>query len=196
MRLKIHPVTRKVQRSAVAKWHSHHKPTIGETIALGGFVDDALVAVIVMGVPVSPALQDGKTWEVTRLAVGPAAPRFAASRLLGAAGRVMDAAGVERQISYTRIDENGTCYKAAGWVRTGTVKPDTHTHGNRATFLPGVWQHSTDAIERVRWERGEYVRNLERAEAAARGVSVARLREVAREALARAVEALNVKEPG
>ena len=156
--LKIHPVTRKIQREAVARWHSHHKPTIGETIALGGFVDGVLVAVIVMGVPVSPALQDGKTWEVTRLAVGPDAPRFAASRLLGAAGRLMDAAGVERQISYTRADEPGTCYKAAGWVQTGTVKADTHTHGNRATFLPGVWQHSTESIDRIRWERGKAAR--------------------------------------
>ncbi len=40
------------------------------------------------------------------------------------------------------------------------------------------------------------IRHLLAREAAARGVSVARLREVAREALARAVEALNVKEPG
>ena len=159
-RLKIHPVTRKIQREAVARWHSHHKPTIGETIALGGFVDDVLVAVVVMGVPVSPAFQDGKTWEVTRLAVGPDAPRFAASRLLGAAGRLMDAAGVERQISYTRADESGTCYKAAGWVPTGTVKPDTHTHGNRATFLPLVWQHSTEPIARTRWERGPYVKRI------------------------------------
>ncbi len=156
--VKIHPVTRKMQRAAVAKWHSHHKPTIGETIALGAFVDGALVAVVVMGVPVAPALQDGKTWEVTRLAVGPDAPRYTASRLLGAAGRLMDAAGVERQISYTRSDESGTCYKAAGWVATGTVKADTHNHGNRATFLPGVWQHSTEAIDRTRWERGKAVR--------------------------------------
>ena len=37
--LKIHPVTRKIQREAVARWHSHHKPTIGETIALGANTD-------------------------------------------------------------------------------------------------------------------------------------------------------------
>ena len=34
------------------------------------------------------------------------------------------------------------------------------TNANRATFLPGVWQHSTDPIARTRWERGEDVREM------------------------------------
>jgi hypothetical protein len=101
-----------------------------------------------MGVP-AQGLDDGATWEVTRLAVGPAAPRYAA-------GRVMDAAGITLQVSYTRVDEAGTCYKAAGWTPVAYVEGREHTTGNRALrWLPGLYEPSTEIIDRVRWERGE-----------------------------------------
>ena len=152
--MEIRPVTRKIQRALVARWHSHHLPTIGETLAIGAYVDGDPVAVIVLGLPVAPALQNGVTWEVTRLAVGPDAPRYAASRLLGAASRAMDAIGIRRQISYTRIDERGTCYRAANWYPTAIVRGDGGSHGNRATWLPGLHMRSTEVCDRVRWERG------------------------------------------
>lgn len=152
--LTIRPVTRKIQRSLVARWHSHHLPTIGETIALGAYVGPDPVAVLVLGVPVAPGLQDGVTWEVTRLAVGPDAPPYTASRLLGAASRAMDALGIRRQVSYTRIDERGTCYRAANWHPTAIVRADGGSHGNRATWLPGLHVRSTEVCDRVRWERG------------------------------------------
>jgi hypothetical protein len=152
---RIRPVTRKEARVVVAKWHSHHKAHVGELFALGGYVGHECVAVVVMGRPVAPSLDDGETWEVTRLCVGPDAPRFAASRLLGAAGRVMDASGVQLGISYTRVDEPGTCYRASNWTPVGWVKGDSHTHGNRALrWLPGLYEPSSEVIDRVRWERG------------------------------------------
>jgi hypothetical protein len=144
-------ITRAVHRAAVARWHSHHRPTVGETLALGGFVDGELVAAVVMGRPVARRLDDGATWEVTRLVVGPSAPRYTASRLLGAAGRAMDALGITRQISYTRCDERGTCYVAAGWRPVAYVDEDTHAR--RRAWLPGLHQPSTEAIDRVRWQR-------------------------------------------
>jgi hypothetical protein len=153
--LRIRPVTRKEARRVVAAWHSHHKAHVGELYALGGYVDGACVAVVVMGRPVAPSLDDGETWEVTRLCVGPDAPRFAASRLLGAAGRVMDASGVTLAISYTRVDEPGTCYRASNWTPTviGVGRP--HDTGNRSTrWLPGLYVPSSEVIDRVRWERG------------------------------------------
>lgn len=160
-RVVIRHIRRAVHRAAVAMWHSHHKPTVGETFALGAFVDGKIVAAGVMGIPVAPALQDDRTWEVSRLAVGPDAPPHTASRLLGACGRVMTEAGIDRQISYTRVDEPGTCYLAAGWRPVAYVKADTHNRGNRSgrasheaglfgvTYVP-----STEKIDRVRWERG------------------------------------------
>lgn len=161
MRLEIRAIRRAVHRAAVAMWHSHHKPTVGETFALGAFVDDKIVAAGVMGIPVAPALQDDRTWEVSRLAVGPDAPPYTASRLLGACGRVMTEAGITRQISYTRVDEPGTCYRAAGWTPVAYVKPGQHVTGNRRfnachrpSLFPVEYVPSTDPIARVRWERG------------------------------------------
>ena len=153
--LVIHPVTRRVQRAAVARWHSHNRrSTAGERLALGGSVAGELVAVIVLGSP-AVELDDGTTWEVARLACGPIAPRYTASRLLGAAGRVMDAAGVTRQVSYTRADERGSCYLAAGWRPTAWVIGREHTTGNRALrCLPGLYDAGTEIVDRVRWERG------------------------------------------
>lgn len=152
--LAIRWISRAEHRRAVARWHSHHKPTVGETFALGAFAGGALVAAGVMGIPVGPELQNGATWEVSRLAVGPDAPRYTASRLLGACGRVMDEAGITRQVSYTRVDEAGTCYKAAGWWPAGYVRGREHNTGNRATWLPGLHAQSTEQVDRVRWERG------------------------------------------
>lgn len=164
MRLEIRAIRRAVHRAAVAMWHSHHKPTVGETFALGAFVDDKIVAAGVMGIPVAPALQDDRTWEVSRLAVGPDAPPYTASRLLGACGRVMTEAGITRQISYTRVDEPGTCYRAAGWTPVAYVKPGQHLTGNRAGraihavgLFGSMYSPSTEPIARVRWERGSRV---------------------------------------
>ena len=155
-RLEIGPVTRSDARRFVAKHHSHHKSHIGETLAIGGYVSGSLVAVCVMARPVAPALDDGRTWEVTRLCVGPNAPKFAASRLLGAATKAATAIGIRRLVSYTRCDESGTCYKAANWTQAATVKGDSHTHGNRANrWLPGLYEPSTEIVDRIRWE---YVR--------------------------------------
>lgn len=157
-RVSIHPVTRAVHRRAVADWHSHHAPTVGERLSLGAYVERELVAVVVLGTP-PPALDDGETWDVARLACGPAAPRYTASRLLGAAGRVMDAAGVTLQVSYTRVDERGSCYLAAGWTPVAYVRGRAHTTGNRALrWLPGLYEPSTEIVDRVRWERGPRAR--------------------------------------
>lgn len=108
-----------------------------------------------MGRPSARLLNDGATWEVTRLCVGPDAPRFAASRLLGAASRAAEACGITRLISYTRLDERGTCYRAAGWHPTAVVKGEPWTHGAKAVrWLPGLYEPSTEIVDRVRWERG------------------------------------------
>lgn len=157
----IHPVTRKVQRMAVALWHSHHeRSTPGERLALGASVDGVLVAVCVMGTP-PPELDDGTCWEVARLACGPDSPRYTASRLLGAASRVMDAAGITLQVSYTRVDERGSSYLAANWRPVALVDGREHTTGNRANrWLPGLYDPGTEIVDRVRWERGERARPI------------------------------------
>lgn len=106
-------------------WHSHHKPAHAAVCALKWVDGDTSTACVVASAPTAPALQDGNTWEISRLCVGPDAARFARS------------------------------YLAAGWVPVAMVDGREHTTGNRAQrTLPGLYEPSTQTIDRVRWERG------------------------------------------
>jgi hypothetical protein len=149
-------VSRADAKRFVALYHSHHKAQVGEIFNIGHELDGELTAVCVVGRPVARPLCDGVTWEVTRLAVGPRAPRFTASRLLGAAWRIAKALEIQRLVSYTRIDEDGTCYRVAGWVAVETTKGRPHNIGKArsARWLPGLYEPSTEIIDRVRWEIG------------------------------------------
>lgn len=152
----IVPVDRAEARAMVAAWHSHHAPHVSEKLALGWMMPTgALVACVVAGRPIAGPLDQRTTWEVTRLCVGPDAPRFAASRLLGAIARAAEACGVARLVSYTRVDERGTCYRAAGWHPAAVVRGRPHDTGNRSLrWLPGLYEPSTEIVDRIRWERG------------------------------------------
>lgn len=145
----------------VEAWHSHHDPAHVAVYALKWCDLDEATACVVASAPTAPTLQDGRTWEVSRLCVGPDAPPFAASRLLGAIGRVAFESGVDLLVSYTRVDERGTCYLASGWIPAGLTVGRAHDTGNRATggraqvALPGFEREpSTEIVDRVRWERG------------------------------------------
>ena len=152
--MRIRPCAHRDAQRAVAVWHSHHRPHIGAIVAHGMSTDDGvLVAVCVVGRPVAPALDDGATWEVTRLAVGPDAPHCAASQLLAVAWRHARVYGVRRLVSYTRADEAGTCYRAAGWVPVATVRAQDPRRSG-VLYLPGVYQPTTERTDRVRWEIG------------------------------------------
>lgn len=152
----IVPVDRAEARAMVDLWHRHHDPHVAEKLALGWMLPSGeLVACVVAGRPIAGPLDQRTTWEVTRLCVGPDAPRFAASRLLGAIARAAESCGVTRLVSYTRFDERGTCYRAAGWHPTAVVRGRPHNTGNRAVrWLPGLYEPSTEIVDRVRWERG------------------------------------------
>lgn len=153
--LRIRPVTRAVARAFVAAHHSHHRAHVGETFTLGAFEASSLVGVLVWARPVARALDDGETWECTRLCIGPGAPRFAASRLLGAGTRVAIAAGITLGVSYTRVDEPGSCYLAANWTPVEVVRAQAHDKGAAALrWLPGLYEPSSEIVDRVRWEIG------------------------------------------
>jgi hypothetical protein len=148
-------ITRAIARRFVDQHHSHHDPHVGEIFAFGAFVDGVeLVGVEVIGRPVAPALDDAETWEITRQAIGPGAPRFTASRLHGAAGRMARCFGVEL-VTYTRVDEPGRSLLAANFQPEAVVRGRPHTTGSRATrWLPGMYEPSTEIIDRVRWRLG------------------------------------------
>lgn len=159
MKCEIRPCRRSDARAFVRAHHSHHKKggQAADVFRLAAHARGGRVAVAIMSEATAPGLSASCVWEVTRLCVGPGAPRYTASRLLGACGRVMDAAGVQLGVSYTRVDEPGTCYLAAGWVPVAVSKGRAHDTGNRAhRYLPGLYEPSTEIVDRVRWERGPW----------------------------------------
>lgn len=153
----VRPTSLAEANAVVARWHSHHRPVRGHKFSLVAEVQEhaeaptLLVGVAIIGRPVAQALDNGRTYEVTRLCTN--GHPNAASRLLGAAWRAAKAMGVLRMVSYTRSDEDGTSYKAAGWRRVAEVEGRPWCTGNKADrWLPGLYVPTTEVVDRVRWE--------------------------------------------
>jgi hypothetical protein len=157
--IELRPYTIAEANAVVRKWHSHHKPTRGHKFSVGAYVEGTLAGAVIVGRPVAPALQrDGLTWEVTRLCcegtAGNVATRNVASRLLGAAWDASHAQGIRLLVSYTRTDEPGTCYRAAGWAPVAATEGKGWTSGNKSLrWLPGMYEPTTEIVDRVRWEK-------------------------------------------
>ena len=103
--LVLRPIARDEANRVIAAWHRHHKPVRSHRFAIAAWVLEELVGVVVVGNPSARALQDGVTFEVTRLCTN--GHRYAASRLLGGAWRAARAMGVVRLVSYTRARRGG-----------------------------------------------------------------------------------------
>ncbi len=154
MSIEIRFVTREEANAAVARWHSHHKPVRSDYFRCGAYVGGALVGVAMAGRPNACALCNGSTVEVLRVAcVG--GHDNVASRLLGAIWGAAKSLGFTRAVSYTRIDELGTSYKAAGWVATHrTTAKAWDGDAKPGRYLPGLFLPTTETIDRIRWEIG------------------------------------------
>lgn len=149
--IELRPLSRDQANALVLLWHRHHKPVRVARFCIGAFASGEAVGAVIVGNPKAQALQDGVTFEVVRLVTN--GYRNAASRLLGAAWAAARAMGVRRMISYTRVDERGTCYRAAGWKDVALVRGEGWDHGNKALrWLPGLYEPTTEIVDRVRWE--------------------------------------------
>jgi len=140
-------------RETIKEQHSPFDGFVGWRFGIGAYDGDGLVGVVIVGNPTAPTLQARGAWEVTRLCTW--GHKNAASFLLGAAWKEAQRRGCAYLVSYTRHDETGTSYRAAGWREAAKVKGRPHTTGNRAQrWLPGTYQPSTEIVDRVRWEKG------------------------------------------
>lgn len=149
--IELRPVSLREANRLVERWHRHHKPVGIARWAIGAFMAGEPVGAVIVGNPKALSLQDGVTWEVVRLVTN--GVPHAASRLLGAAWRAARAMGVRTIVSYTRSDEPGTCYRAAGWRPVAAVEGRGWTTGNKADrWLPGLYVPTTEIVDRVRWE--------------------------------------------
>jgi hypothetical protein len=135
MTLQLVPMFRDEANAFVRTHHRHHGPVVGYRFALAAAVADKVVAVAIVGRPVSRLLNDGWTLEVTRLASD--GTRNACSFLYRAAWRAARSLGYRRLVTYTLRTEGGASLRAAGfkligeagggsWSRKERPRVDTH----------------------------------------------------------------------
>lgn len=144
MSLALTPCSIREASAFVAEHHRHHKPPRGAIFALAAAVGETVVAVALVGRPVSRHLQDGWTVEVIRLCS--TGHRNACSFLYSAAWRASRAMGYRRLVTYTLPEEGGASLRAAGWKLIGEAGGGSWSRQSR----PRVDEHPTQA--KLRWE--------------------------------------------
>lgn len=110
------PLKRDEAQAFIRQHHRHHTPSLGDVFRVGLELDESLIAVAMVGRPVSRRLDDGMTLEVSRscLLDIPEA-KHAASALYAKCWRIAKELGYTRLLTYTMADETGTSLVAAGW---------------------------------------------------------------------------------
>lgn len=116
--LEIVPLNLDEANAYVAKFHRHHKPTVGHKFSLGVADETGTVrGVAIVGRPVARHLDNGWTLEVSRCCTD--GVRNGCSILYGAAWRVAKAMGYKRVITCTLPSEGGGSLRGAGWTCVG-----------------------------------------------------------------------------
>jgi hypothetical protein len=129
----------------IRKYHRHHGPLHFHKFSVA-VADErgATRGVAVVGRPVSRALDDGWTLEVSRVATD--GVRNGCSMLYGACRRAAFALGYRRLVTYVLCTEPGTSLRAAGWTCVGEIRGKTWNMPGRAR----VDKHPIQ--NRYRWE--------------------------------------------
>jgi len=122
MRYEVRPLTQRDAFAFIRETHRHLTPPRGDVIRVGLFIADTdeLVGVAIAGRPVARHLDDGRTLEITRVAVG-AGLKNGCSTLYGALRRAGQALGWVRFITYTLPEEGGASLRASGWREAGVT---------------------------------------------------------------------------
>lgn len=154
--IELRPIKQKEAFAHVKAHHRHHQPPPGGLWWQAVQNDDGvLVGVAVSGRPVSKALDDGLTVEVTRMCTD-GTPN-ACSMLYGAARRVAEAKGFRRGLTYILSSENGASLRAAGyrelwktrggsWDRDGRPRTDKHPTEPKTAYGWGAWPELAEDI--------------------------------------------------
>lgn len=120
--LEVGTVEWQTARRFVAQHHRHNKAPVGWKYGFGAYRKDTreLVAVVIVGRPVSRVLAEREWLEVTRLCTNPDLGERtfnASSMLYAAAAREAARRRVPRIVTYTLKDEeSGASLKASGWT--------------------------------------------------------------------------------
>ena len=134
-RLRVRPITQRAAFAWVGREHKHLPPPTGWLFGVAVESDGALCHVAILSRPLARKLQDGRTAEVSRAASPKthAPTPHAASKALAALTRAALALGYTRLVSYTRADEKGTTYRAAGWRPTAITDGGEWSRSSRSS---------------------------------------------------------------
>ena len=121
--MNLRPITLREANDFVQNFHRHNGRTSrdGGKFAIGLENEDELVAVAIVGNPISATYMDGFTAEVTRLC-SKECPN-SASMLYGACWRAWKAMGGRKLITYTLKSESGGSLRGSGWHVIGETTP-------------------------------------------------------------------------
>ncbi len=135
----------------VNEHHRHNPAPIGWKYGASVYNGDEMIGVVMVGRPVSAALQRQGCLEINRVCVKPCSPQRlawnACSILYGWSCREAFRRGCNRVITYTLLSENGTSLVAAGFVAVAQTKGGSWCRRNR----PRTDRSSTEP--KIRWER-------------------------------------------
>jgi hypothetical protein len=143
MRMAARPIFRDAANAWLVKYHRHAGAVVGDTLRVSAWKNGRMVGVAVGGRPVSKALQDGRTFEITRNCTD--GTRNACSFLYGRLIAMAKLQGWRRIITYTREDEEGASLRAVGFQPVGTVSARQWNCQSRP-------RAERDAVPRIRWE--------------------------------------------
>lgn len=142
--LQLVPCSVQDARAFILQNHRHHAPPLSGLFALAASLDGEVVAVAIVGRPVSRMMQDDWTVEVTRLASD--GSRNACSFLYRAAWRAARALGWRRLVTFTLATESGSSLRAASMRCLGTAGGGSWSRPSR----PRVDRAPTQI--KMRWE--------------------------------------------
>ena len=135
--LTIVPITLAEANAFVEQHHRHHEPLKFWKFGMAVSDEKGIVGVAMVNRPVSIALDNGWTLEVSRCCTD--GTKNACSALYGAAWRAAKSLGYRRLITYTLPEEGGASLTAAGWAKVYESKGGTWDRKNR----PRVDKHPT-----------------------------------------------------
>lgn len=145
MKLRLVPISIREAKRFVLHHHRHHRPPQGALFALAAEKDGELIGVALVGRPVGPGLQDGRTVEITRVCTD--GTRNACSFLYSRCRRAARALGYEKVKTYTRQDESGASLRAAGFEQEELLPARSWADANVAR----VRHDKSEPAARIRW---------------------------------------------
>lgn len=154
MTVRLVPITQRQAKRFVADVHRHGARRLPRGAVFQVVLEDStgtVVAVAMAGRPEAPALDDGRTIEITRVATKGA--RNACSMLYGACCRAAVALGYARAVTYTRQDEPGSSLRAAGFTRVAETKARSWAKERGTSEPRDLFGNREEPTPRVRWVR-------------------------------------------